>query len=424
MKRNNIILDKITVDGGMVRYRFSVSPALDHYFTTREMFVEYDADMSGVPDSILAVPFVASLMAFAWITNSVIWVDELDCTFYESVARIKSAYQDIYYYYPFKGRIVPSIIRDNLIEAGQTASHKAIILFSGGADCHASLIRNLEKNPVLFNIQGWYETVNGTDAVAEADKRDITAFGMKMGLHSSHVRSNFAKVVSDKFDRNFQKRLGDSWWHGFLHSMAFISIAIPYAWHEGIREIIIASSLTTGLNHLCASNSTTDSEFRFARTGFTLHDGFELNRQDKMHIICDFQKRIGEPYFMRVCSFHDSNCSECEKCLRTVLGIVAEGADPEDFGFNINTTLKKHWSEVMERRIALMGFGSEKVIHWPHIRKRMAENYEMMNQEKKEFVDWFLSFDFDGAKKRAVRRYYLNNFFSILKRKLIGICHR
>lgn len=102
---------------------------------------------------------------------------------------------------------------------------------------------------------------------------------------------------------------------------------------------------------------------------------------------------------------------------------MAEGADPEDFGFNINTTLKKHWSEVMERRIALMGFGSEKVIHWPHIRKRMAENYEMMNQDKKEFVDWFLSFDFDGAKKRAVRRYYLNNFFSILKRKLRGICH-
>ncbi|WP_290394160.1 hypothetical protein [uncultured Duncaniella sp.] len=420
MNRNNIILDSISVDGSMVTYRFHVSEKLAGYFNTQEMFVEYDTDMTPVPQSILTIPFVASLMAFAWITDSVIWVKKIDQTFYDAITRIKNAYQDIYHYFPLKGRVVPSVFEKNQIDVIDNGSN-AILLFSGGVDCHASLLRNLHKRPILLNIQGWYKTDSDIDPVADADKMDIQNFGKEMKLANSHVRSNFATVISDRFDRIYKKRLGDSWWHGFLHSMAFISIAIPYAYNLGIHEIIIASSLTTGLNHLCASNSTTDSEFRFASSGFTLHDGFELNRQDKMHIICDYQKKTGNPYFMRVCSFHDSNCCECEKCMRTVLGIIAECANPEDFGFHINDSLKNHWSKVLDKRIALMGFNSEKVIHWPHIKKRMAQNYDSMTDEQRDFVDWFLSYDFDAAKKIALLRYYSKNFFSILHRKIKGI---
>lgn len=48
----------------------------------------------------------------------------------------------------------------------------------------------------------------------------------------------------------------------------------------------------------------------------------------------------------------------------------------------------------------------------------MRENYDKMDAEKREFVDWFMSYDFVGHKKRAVRQYYRDNFFSILKRKI------
>ena len=41
-----------------------------------------------------------------------------------------------------------------------------------------------------------------------------------------------------------------------------------------------------------------------------------------------------------------------------------------------------------------------------------------MNQEQKEFVDWFLSFDFEKAKREGLRKYYKKNFFKIIKRKL------
>ncbi|MBD5164219.1 hypothetical protein, partial [Helicobacter sp.] len=416
--RDNIIIQSFSVKGGLIECKIKVSEGIRRYFTSDSFFIEYDEDLSGIPESLLICPFIASLLALAWITDSVIWVNEIDRTFYESLSRIREAYQDIYYFTTLKGRVVPSIYIDNYLSINES-KNKSIILFSGGADCHASLIRNLDKTPILCNIQGWYKSKEDVDKVAEADKKDIGNFAKQFSLPFSFVRSNFATIINQKaFDKDYKSKLGDSLWHGFLHSMAFISIAIPLAYKHSISEIIIASSLTTGLNFLCASNSTTDSEFRYALEGRCSHDGFELHRQNKIKVITDFQRKLNRPYFMRVCSFNDSNCCECEKCFRTVLGIVAENSNPEDFGFNIDKSLKDHWQDVMNKRIALMGFSSEKSLHWPHIIKRMKANYKDMSKEKQEFVDWFLSYDFQGEKKKAVKKYYRDNFFEIVKRKL------
>ena len=115
--------------------------------------------------------------------------------------------------------------------------------------------------------------------------------------------------------------------------MAFISISIPICYLNNISTIYIASSFTKGQNNYCASDVTTDSEFKFAVNGKTIHDGFELNRQEKVRIIVEYQRSIHEPYPLQVCSFNDHNCCECEKCFRTIIALVAEGANPHDFGF-------------------------------------------------------------------------------------------
>ncbi len=416
MKNLDIILTQIECKEHLVSYHFTVSPKLDKYFNARTLFVEYDRDVTGIPYSILAIPFVSSLLAFSWVLDCNIWVREIDKTFYNSVPRIREAYREIYDHFSLKGRFVPAILTQNELTSDTTSPTRALLLFSGGADCQATFIRNMAKFPMLCNIQGWYKSLADKDFSADADKRDISRFAKEYNVPTCFVRSNFAVLLSGEFDKRFAKKLGDTMWHGFLHSMAFIGIAIPIAYLNGINEILIASSLTIGLNFLCASNLTTDSEFCFARNGFTTHDGFELNRQGKMGVIVKHQLSTGKPYFMRVCSFNDHNCCECEKCFRTILGIVAEGGDIKDFGFNIEGSLKDYWEDVLYRRAGLMSFKSEKFIHWPHIKKRMLENYEIIKD--KEFVDWFLSFDFDKAKREGLIRYYRKNFFSILRRKL------
>lgn len=417
-ERSNIILKNLSIEKNIVRCTVDVSEDIKQYFTSDSFFIDYGEDVSKIPESILMCPFVGTLLSFAWITNSVIWVNELDRTYYNSLFRVREAFQEIYSHFQLKGRVVPSKFVDNEMNLDESVN-KSVLLFSGGADCHTSYICNIEKKPVLCNIQGWFTSEEQENEAANADFRDIDKFSKQNSVPFCYVKTNFATILDlFKVDKKYGKLIKDNMWHGFIHPMAFISIAIPLAFKRGIKEIIIASSLFPGINIQCASYPTTDSEFRFAKEGYVLHDGFEYSRQDKIHIIVDHQKKLGLPYPIRVCSFNDINCCHCEKCFRTFLGLVAENANPSDFGFYLAKSMKRHWQDVMKEHIALMGFSSEKKIYWSEISKVMKTNYSKMDKEKQEFVDWFLSYDFDREKKKAVMKYYRKNFLSIIKRKI------
>jgi hypothetical protein len=412
---DGVILKDIKVCGNHVDYHFEVTGVLKPYFSTDTMFIEYQEDMSMVPESILAAPFVACIIPLMWVTNTVMWVKELDQTFYDSILRVHDAYQRLHYDFPLKGVIIPAKFIDNHLDVKQ----ESLLLFSGGLDANCSYVRIRDTKPLLFNIQGWYKKLTDVNEAADADIRDVDIFAKREGIDSTSAKSNFAIVVKESvWQREIRPKFGDSWWHGFNHSMAFITIAMPLAYKRGIKNIYIASSVPMGKFGKSASQVTTDSEFRFAGVGKCIHDGSELVRQEKVQTVVAYQKTKGQPYPIRVCSFNDHNCCECEKCFRTVLGLVAEAVDVRDFGFYIDKPLKEHWEDVMYRRAGLMSFKSERVMHWPFIIPRMKVNYDKMNQEQKEFVDWFLNFDFAKAKQEGLRRYYRKNFFKILKRKL------
>ena len=412
---DGVLLKEMTISKGHVEYKFQVSGKLKPYFTTDTLWVDYCEDVSLVPKSVLVVPFVASILPLMWVTNTVMWVEEIDQSFYDSILRVKDAYQRLYSHYPLKGNLIPARFVENTL----SIKREALLLFSGGLDANCSYVRIHEKSPRLFNIQGWYGNLSDNDIAADADIRDCSAFAQREGVDFSYAKSNFATVIREElWTKNIRPKFGDSWWHGFQHSMAFISIAIPLAFKYGIQHIYIASSVPMGEFCMCASHVTTDSEFRYATSGKCVHDGSELVRQAKVQVVVEYQRKTGKKYPMRVCSFNDHNCCECEKCFRTVLGLVGEAADLADFGFYFDKPLKEHWEEVMYRKSGLMSFRSEKVLHWPYIIPRMKANYNRMTQEQKDFVDWFLSFDFDKVQKESRLRYYRQNFWSILRRKL------
>ena len=419
---DNIILKSIDIEGSIIYYHFEVSEGIRKYFNTDILWIDYGKDLSSVPKSILVIPFVGSLVALSWVTDSVFWVEEIDKTFYYSLRNLKIAYQELYPQYILGGRFVSAYLKGNDVDGPQRASDSdALLLFSGGVDANASYLRNIAKKLLLCNIQGWFEDPSSVLSQADADKRDITEFAIANSVQFQFIRSNFANVIdADYYQKKIGRRIGYNWWYGFQHSMAFISIAIPIAFAKGINEIIIASSYFIGSSSLCASYPTTDIEFRFAESGHTIHDGFELDRQDKIRLLVEHQKMMRRPYPLRVCSFNDHNCCECEKCFRTMLAITAECGDVRDFGFTINGTLKDHFVEVLNKREALMGFDHEREAYWPAIEFAMRKNHELMDSEQKALVDWFLNYDFKRGKRRALRGYYLRNLFPILKRKLFS----
>lgn len=411
---DDIILRNTVIEANKVVFQFEARGILQQYFTTNELFVEYDCSIEMVPVSILNTVFVSSILPLMWLTDTTMWVYDIDRTFYDCILRLKAAYQDLYPHYPLKGMFVAA----NTTYNTYLEEKEGLLLFSGGIDAHVSYLRHREMKPILCNIQGWYKEVFDDKArAAEADKRDISEFASKEEVDFEFVKSNFAVLVDNKqFSVNIQKRLGDSWWHGFQHSMSFISIAIPLAYLNGVKNIYIASSFAIGGEGKCASYATTDIEFKFATIGGCIHDAFDMSRQEKVRYLVEYQKQSGEEYPVRVCSFNDKNCCECEKCFRTVLEIVAENGDVHNFGFPIEESLKEHWEKLFERDLWKFGVEGERRKHWPDSIQRMRENYEEI--EEKEFVSWFLRYDFVGNRRRALRHYYRTNFFKIIKRKL------
>ena len=407
----SIVLDNISVKSNLVEYHFSCSKELDRYFATKTMFIEYEESIENVPMSILTIPFVNCMLGLVWMSDSVLFVDEIDQTYYDSVSTLKRAYEELHGYPHLKGLLVPSILINNEI----AKSNNSILLFGGGIDCQSSYLRNSDRVKYVLNIYGWLQSLEENNKVDLADKLVAEKFSNSMGIESLHARTNFASQFNlSEIDKRLTSHLDSSYWFAFLHSMAFISIAVPLAWNKGLNEIMIASSYTKGrANRHCGSFITTDSEFKFAMNGKVLHDGFELNRNDKVALIVDYQKKINKPYILQVCSFNSCNCCECEKCFRTIVDIISLGGDPSLFGFDSYS--KDHWKHIVDRDVALWGVNKESYYYY-YSAKKMQENYN--NILYKDFVDWFLACDFKQMKKVALRKYYRKNFFSILKRKL------
>lgn len=411
----NIVLDRIERNDNSIYYHYHVSPDIARYFKGGPIFLSLPYNLDNVPDSILSIPFVSSFSPISWLLDISLWVDEIDRTYFYALKDLKVAYQEIHYDFPFKGRLVPSKIISNSIHE----SDKAILLYGGGVDCYSSFLRHRDEIVEIVNINGWLEDQNQIDSVDESDRAMTQAFGEHMSVKATHIRSNLLDVFNLKsIDNYFAKKVGVGHWYGFLHPMFFIGCAIPLAWQNGLARIIIASSNTKGQNNVCASDVTTDSLHKFAVNGEVIHDGFELNRQEKIRQIVSHNKTQDRIFPLHVCSFHDSNCCECEKCFRTVISLIAEGEDPRKYGFNIQRPMKEHWIDVMDRRLGLWGIGLEKRTYWPYTKARMIENYSEI--EDKEFVDWFLNYDFDKQYSLKKREYYKANLFSILKRKITG----
>lgn len=418
MRNTGIILNSISVEKNLVRYSFSTIGGIENFFTASEMFLEYDTDVSTVPESVLAIPFVAVMMPVAWMADWAVWVRELDRTFYRSAIDIRAAYRQLYRHVDLQGSVVAAMMPENRLQGNDTA-----LLFGGGIDAHCTLQRIKSTAPRLINIQGWYRTLqpgtplNQYTSAAEVDFNYTHQVAQSHGWQASTIRSNFAVLINnDVFNKRFGLRLRDSLWSAFQHPLAFLSISVPLCWVYGINRLYIASSIPMGTFLMCGSHVTTDSEFRFCCSGECVHDGSELTRQDKVRVIVENAELKDGTYPLKVCSFHDTNCCACYKCLRTILGIVAEGRNIEDFGFHIEGSLKDYWQKMMDEKAYTFNTAAEDFLHWGPIRERMKENYE--NIADKEFVDWFMAYDFRKAHRRTLRRYYRKNFWRIVMRKV------
>ena len=198
------------------------------------------------------------------------------------------------------------------------------------------------------------------------------------------------------WSRAFSEQLKDGWWHGVKHGMALLGHAAPYAYLHGISTVYIASSHCPADGHVrCASNPLTDNHVRFANAR-VVHDGFECGRQDKVHDVVDYVNRTGNRLSLHVCweSQSGRNCCHCEKCYRTMASIMAECADPVDYGFDrTSETVSDMQRYIVGQKVLNANLATS---GWKHIHNGVRRNKKTLKRTKYwKYLKWIDKADFD-----------------------------
>lgn len=351
--------------------------------------VTYSQSIGDVPKGVAVIPLLCDVLPIVWLMDAEIVVDELDQSFYNSIAGFKNGYIKMY----------PELKFGGLVTAKKLISYtynteKSAVLFSGGVDAFNTLFSNMAEHPALITLWGADIACDNEEGWKPVQQQ-VEETAAKFDLSYYIVRTNFRKIISEATMTNFvqEKNHALGWWHDFQHGIGIISHVAPIAYQYGIGKVYIASSFTAADTYTCASDPTIDNFVRFGNT-VVIHDGYEYNRQMKIHNICSYTEEHHVTAPLRVCwkSTTGRNCCTCEKCYRTMMGVLAEGKDPQKLGFTkYDATVRKNM--LHDLRYGLISKYNKR--RYCYIQQRLREVYTRKNCPND--LKWFYRLKFEDT---------------------------
>lgn len=325
---------------GRLTVALDVSPGLTKYFRERTFWADYgDADaLAGVPSAVLAIPPVGSLITLAWTLGFELRVDVLDRRFATALDGIGRTVQGIY----------PRLKTDRsalIVAHPQTVqiadSGRVGLLFSGGLDSNAALVEHDARVTDLFTV--WGADVPIADLALWEQLGAVIADNPAVAAKSRHrIKSNLREFLDNhRLSREFGSfLLTGSWWGGIQVGLGLQSLVAPLAARHGLGLVLEASSLTDVPGETFIFSPAVDDQIAWAGTAVR-HDGFHRTRQQKIHDVIAPHVTAGNRLPLAVCYKRargggaSINCGVCEKCVRTQIGLLLEGVDPNACGFAV-----------------------------------------------------------------------------------------
>lgn len=386
-----IFLDQIKKKGNTVCFSPAFTSDLIQYFSGEDFSITYPFDVTAIPDSILAIPFVCNVLPLIWLTDSELHLKEIDEAFYNSIPEFKMGYIEMYPDAKFKG----AVIAQNIIKSDRPAEKgKCAMFYSGGLDSAQTLISHLQEKPDLLSVWGSdiaYNNADGWSLVHKVIKETAERYSLKESVFHSKFRLFDNEWRANKV---FFPVLHDGWWYAVKHGIGLLGHVAPYAYLHNISTMYIAATLSpadVGIG--CASYPTIDGRVRFAGCQ-VIHDGFEYNRQDKTHNLVKYCQNAQVAFPLHVCfrSPNGTNCCKCEKCLRTITALISEGADPADYDFEDYEKNLYRTKKIVRpiRNKHLLSF-------WISIADKLRQNADSL--EKRQYwrhIKWMLDVDFSN----------------------------
>lgn len=397
---DEIVVEQIIKCKNFLQIKFSYTEGLKEFFSGSPFVVEYSEEIENVPDAIAVIPFVCNVLPLVWLTDSKLSIQSIDNDFFYCLDEIKTGYKSMYTGVDFKGEIV--VETKKVIKVDK--SNKKAMLYSGGLDSVHTLIEHLDEKPDLISIWGsdiQYQNKEGWEKVY----KNIQKITEKFDLNGAVIRSSFRDFDKEfELDKVFKNRLQDSWWHGIKHGMGLLGHIAPYIYLHKISAVYIASSNCQNDGKVkCASDPTIDNRIRFCGCK-VIHYGFDLNRQQKTQKVVEYCNTHNTKVDIHVCwkSQKGSNCGKCEKCYRTMAGLIAEGADPYDYGFkNVRDSISNIQSCVLLKSKTSQYIASTQ---WNPIKERISENKRILkNSIWWKNIKWIEQTDFNNITKAKLK---------------------
>ena len=383
-------------------------------FNEETFWIEYSIPIKKTPVSIAVIPFCANVLPLVWLLDATLEVPELDFAFYNSIEEFKNGYIKMYPTLNFGGKVEAGCLINNNYDI----QDQSAVFFSGGVDAFSTLIAHIEEKPILLTLWGAdvkHEDINGWEMVSN----HIVNTASEWDLETCFIKTNFRKIVLETALDQLVKKTGYGYWYGFQHGIGIISHAAPIAFTRKIRMVYLASSYTKGGQIACASSPTIDNFFRISSCQVR-NDQSDWTRQDKIINICNYVKEKGKHVQLRVCweSEGGGNCCHCEKCYRTILGILAEGENPLEYGFSY--THNDFQNICKDIRTKLI-FNDVYIELWKDIQDRFIVNKYLL-KDKYE-IDWIYSFNFEHInrtfyKSAIIFSHKIHHFMSHVKAQL------
>lgn len=405
-KTKFIKIQEPNISNNILLIRLTYSDSVRKYFLSNLLHVTYDRDVSNVSKSILTIPAISNVITVAWAIGADVHVKELDKTYSESLEKVKSVMKRFYPKLSFSTNVnIERVVSNSFSNKGMG------LLFSGGIDSLTSYIKHKDKKPFLMMVKGADIPFN-EEKVWGKIKDKYEKFADKERIKICFINANMRQFINERrLNVEFGRHLTNlSWWAGFSHGMSLIGLCAPLTAIENIATILIASSdwqelaLERAL-YPWGSNPLIDNKISWADVK-VVHDGFELSRQKKIKMLSSWIKYSKYYPFMRVCysQFHGFNCGKCEKCLRTICGLILEGIDPNKCGFKVD----KNFFDIFKQRLIKGKFTVDEgeVFMWRDIQRHIPNSLSHNLYDSRKFFKWFKNFDISkSAKRRSIKVY-------------------
>ena len=437
-----IAIAPLEVDGGTLRCDVSYDRPLRRFFTGEAFVADYDVDLEAVPESVAVIPVLAHVCPVAWANGADVRAPAVDAEFLESLRAVGNELVDMYPAFMRGGRVrVAEAVdgnetvegdeangvrpgrsgtgptreegtsRTGTDETGRTgdggAGTDAAMLFTGGVDSLATYVRHREEAPALVSVQGWVVKRDQPERWARV-WRGVERFADDRGVRSHAISSNMLDFLDTPMLQAHYKRFVDGAWYSSVgHGLGMLGLCAPLAFAAGYGRIYMAATHTAAFAEPWGSHPRIDDRIRWSGTR-AVHDGYELSRQEKLELIADYVRAGNGDLVLRTCihSATGENCSECEKCYRTMVGLLLAGLDPNDHGYEMDAGTFEEIRSALEDGEFTMG--EDERFMWRDIRDHVPESVDRGEPtgrypwpEADAFFAWLRSADLDELVDRS-----------------------